>query len=106
MAVPSVREQNGFVRPLAVSLCQDYLLLLEILEYDYQLSNSLFCEYAEERGVLYKAGDPGSTWWTLLDDWRTTRADFELFCDPSMWLQFNIARGALQDVWEVWRTTR
>ncbi|MDA3970263.1 MAG: hypothetical protein PF442_02825 [Desulfobulbaceae bacterium] len=122
--VKTIYEQTGWRGPLPVSICQDMDILLQINEYDYDLTNKDFEEYCHCRGRSIHAVDP--RWFHQLCDlaitkddffnsWRvqsnfaginvrgTTRTTAEL---EGVWQAFRLTKGQLQDCWEIFMERR
>lgn len=116
----TIFEQTGWVGALPVSICQDFDVLIRISEYDYDSENSEFIKYCEARGVLYKAGIPGSIRYSATMDLETTKNSFMAENDFQYFQEYNGARlkctgpelenhwrcmlsakGSLQDCWEM-----
>lgn len=76
LTVKTIAEQTGFRRAMPVTLCQNFDLLRQVCEYDFDLSNEEFQDYARRRGVLYKAGVPSTDRWLFTANHQTTRAEF------------------------------
>lgn len=117
-------RRNKIMRWIRVgshALCGDTDLLLMVTEYDYDLSDRLFQEYCEERGVLHVAGEPESRRWHYFLDHAMTKSSY--LADPfhqfaqefeskryryteremeTGWAIVLIGRGKLQDCWELY----
>lgn len=122
---PSIFEQTGWKRPYPQMICQDISVLARITRYDFNLSDSGFRAYAQRRGVLHVAGKIGSPRWRFIGDFSKGRADFmgdayfnfaqeypagsgvrRKFTREEMafrWKLICIARGKMQDAWELYR---
>ncbi len=123
ITVPTIEEQTGWTkRQMAVSICQDWDVLRSVRQWDFDLDNTEFLEYAKSRGVLYKAGVIGSKRFQFTGDHNATEADFKgdkhfLHAAPSEkypkgfrysgkdmeqhWQIMLAAKGALQDCWQL-----
>jgi len=110
-----------WTRPSTSSLCQESDLLIMVYEYDYDLSIKRFQEYCHNRGILHVAGEPGSTRWEYMADFRKTKRDFladpyfqtsedvsgkkHRYTDEEMqthWKIVSLGRATLQDCWELY----
>lgn len=122
-AVPTIEEQTGWSkRSTAVSLCQDWDVLRAVRQWDFDLNDPEFLNYAEGRGVLYKAGVIGSERFRFTGDHSVTEADFKnhpyfqrslpsekypdgfRYSESALELHRQImwaAKGALQDCWQL-----
>ena len=106
--------------PFAV--CQKYELLLMIESYDYDLTNVEFEKYCASRGVWHVAGEEGSKLREFIGDFRRTKEQYQAekefrYAEPwegkqyrftrkeldEGWKRIRIARGRLQDCWEMFR---
>jgi hypothetical protein len=125
-SAPSIAKQTGWKRPYPMMICQDIDVLQHVTKYDFDLSNADFRHYAKQRGVLYVAGVEGSPRWHFTGDFAKGRAEFmsDVYFkfsqeDPLRpgvrhkytaeemefhWKVMCIARGKLQDAWELYRT--
>ena len=107
-------------RPRPEALCQDTDLLLLVSEYDYDLSSPAFQAYCRSRGVLYVAGEPGTTRWEYSEQHGRTKAEYldnpyfqyaqevngrgHKFTKDEMetqWRVICLARAQIQDCWEL-----
>ena len=120
--VPTIQEQTGWKRSTPVAICQDFDVLLRVRAWDFDLENAAFLDYADARGVLYKAGSIGSPRFLFTANHSATEADFRAnphfqraipssqypdgykYSDEEMdshWRIMRAAKGALQDAWEL-----
>jgi hypothetical protein len=123
ITVKTIAEQTGFRRAMPATLCQNFDLLCQVTEYDFDLSNIEFQHYAKCRGVLHLAGR--NSRWDFTADHHATKEQFlEQFClaepdqitgaryqfsDDEMethWRIMLAAKGAMQDCWELWNKAR
>jgi hypothetical protein len=100
---PTLAQQTGWQRPHPHMLCQGFDKALEITlavtQFDFDLDCPAFRFYAEQRGVLWLAGNPGSDFWQACRDaGRTGRLPAE--ADSRL----RVACGRLQDAAEIYRT--
>lgn len=123
---PTLAQQTGWQRPHPKALCQDIKILQKVTECDFDLSDPGFQRYATMRGVLYLAGVKGSPRWRFTDDFSKGREEFmrdayfnfaqeypagsgvrHKYTPDEMefhWKTMILARGRLQDAWELYRT--
>jgi len=112
LTVPTIEAQTGAVRAGPVALIQNGDLLVKVTQCDYDLFAAGFAEYCRARGVsLWK-----EALWPLFNAATfIARADYDqqfghsihgqAYSADSMdshWRRTLIARGALQDVWQLW----
>lgn len=94
---PSIFEQTGWRRPYPAMMLQGWDgaqdLLLKVTACDFDLEDPAFQFYAQQRGLLWAAGAPGSALWkSLCPPWPEIR-------EP--WTR--ITRAKLQDLWELFQ---
>lgn len=120
----TIFEQTGWRRPHSQTILSCYETLCKITEYDYDLSDDEFVEYARSRGVMntaFVAGSPHREY--VKDHWLTesdyiTDARIEIshavlykgrrrkYTEAERrlnWKLVQIARAKLQDCWEIYR---
>lgn len=107
------------------ALCHRRDLLTHVTEYDYDLSDAFFRDYAAARGVLYVAGKLGSERWRLFADPTLPLESFvgdpsfqyavrcemdrRKFSKRDLKIQWKIlvhGRALLQDCWEIYLAHR
>jgi hypothetical protein len=105
-------------------LCQSVDYLERVTRFDYDLSLSAFCGYAQRRGVLSLAGVPRSRRWEVFRDHQITKATY--LADPyfqsaqehdgvrhryspeameANWKVISFGRAVFQDCWELFQST-
>ena len=112
LSVPTVEEQTGWTRPYCRTICQELDVVIRVTEYDFDLENAEFREYADRRGVLFKAG-VGKRF-AFTKNHAATKAEFfrefrfskkgVRFSDDDMEFHWRImlaAKGYMQDAWEL-----
>lgn len=115
----TVEGQTGWKRGHCKAICQDMNVLMNIKEYDYDLSNPIFIEYCRSRGVStrFEAGSIGFSFmknYTMTKDEYMSNEDLRptkhhdgvkhALIDKEMESNWNgvvVGRGALQDCWEI-----
>ena len=124
----SIFEQTGWKRPHAATLLMDTETLKLVTEYDYDLSDEQFEEYARRRGCMNGAFREGSRHRMYVREHWLSEADFLADEDPDVthpepsvyndfsppryteaerrgtWQVIALARAALQDCWEVYES--
>lgn len=127
LTVPTIEQQTGWnKRPLPVSICQDLDVLRGVRQWDFDLTDQGFLDYAHARGVLYKAGVSGSKRFRFTADHTAAEADFKSdpyfqraipsrqypdgypYSDADMethWQIMLAVKGALQDCWQIFHQT-
>lgn len=122
--VPRHEVSINWTRGVFPKLCQDTDSVATVYEYDYDLLDTEFQAYCRTRGVLHIAGTPESTRWEFCVNYM--RSPDEYFktigrtppksADPEEdplppeadtdWKIIRIARGKLQDCWELFQRDR
>lgn len=122
----TIFEQTSWHRPHPQTLLLRYETLCKITEYDYDLSDSEFVEYARSRGAMNTAFTAGSPHREYVKNYWLTEADYiadqrkgvshaQLYEGyrykyteaerRSNWKLVRLARAKLQDCWEIYRRT-
>jgi len=126
LTVPTIEEQTGWhQRTMPQSICGDFNVARRVTEYDFDLADPAFLEYAERRGVLYKARRIGSRWFVFTGNHAATKRDFlndphfqraaphkdypqgYVYSDEAMeqhWEIMLATKGFLQDCWQLFCT--
>lgn len=123
----TIFEQTGWRRPYPQTLCMRYETLCKITEYDYDLSDAGFVDYARRRGCMNGVFREGSALREYVrDHWRTQegflsddrigithaqlyRGDRYKYTREELlgnWECVLVAKAHLQDCWEIYRTAR
>lgn len=112
LTVPTIEAQTGAVRAGLVALIQNGDLLVKVTQCDYDMFAPGFADYCRARGVgLWERG-----LWPLFNAAHfIERANYEKLFGQSIhghtygpatmdshWRSTLIARGALQDPWQLW----
>lgn len=116
------KEQTGWTGLHPLALCQDFDTLTRVREYSFDLRDWGFLAYAEQRGVLYKAGENAR--YRFTGDHAATKArffeEFALaipqpdgtryrFTPHEMethWKIMLAAKGQLQQCWDLYHDPR
>ena len=120
--VPRRKVGKPWTRGTYPKLCQETDWLARVSEYDYDLLNPEFQDYCRMRGVLHTAGELGGTRWEFCVNHGRSPAEYfeEIGRTPPQpanpedvvpppeadtdWRIVRIARGKLQDCWELFTT--
>ena len=117
----TIYEQTGWKGAMPVTICQDFGTLIKVSEYDFDMENKDFLEYARSRGALWKAGEKARFAFTA--NHKATKADFMAafplaqlykgnryaYTADEMETHWNImlaAKGSMQDCWEIFTGRR
>ncbi|MCU7836147.1 MAG: hypothetical protein KZQ83_12975 [gamma proteobacterium symbiont of Taylorina sp.] len=116
--VKTIHEQIGWKRKQKETLLQDFNLLKNITEYDFDVTVQDFKDYCHARGVLQKMGNESRFDFTA--NHKATKAEFFVlfryakeyqgssyrFTNKEMEIHWGIilaAKGSIQDCWEIYQ---